>query len=564
MAGYILGKLLFNECWADKVKCVGKCGVNTVFCAMPCLCCCYHDLWQELNRILSDEGEYNGLLTSDSFDVDPFYALLKTLKKKHGKVHTKLYEKYGLPLGMNDPEVQRKLSEAKIKSVKAAWEDFCVFFKWGWPAVCNGCCCCCCDLTHFEDKLFSGEAYTASHCAWCSFMSSSKHQIAPPSLQYGHRDELVIIMSSPGDRHRWPGLAPPAWPPMENVGIALPMRNGGDTHSKDELPKDKPAPPQEPIWGNMHSWFKGHSEKSEKYVAYCPIQAQEWKKQGDVEPPAMTGKKIVEGKNELDTWSEEKKLKWREHVVFMTGNSRDKQSYLSWPIGDNSPLVKDHDEKQENGEETQNDKSGSLSTPKPLDSLDLWMADWIANVKEAIASIEDSKYRHYVRKVLFVAVMGGGVGSDFERDQLERMDRLFKGRRLMERFIDMAVEDFACCVTCGASNCGFDGFKSAIYWWKRAGAYAIFCSPVRKMSMDLLFVHPSDLDKYLSSQSGEKPLLLSYPHRILPKEISAFDPKNPMTTYHAPPSKEMLRNIIEPWLEAEGERVAGVKGPCKA
>ena len=78
-------------------------------------------------------------------------------------------------------------------------------------------------------------------------------------------------------------------------------------------------------------------------------------------------------------------------------------------------------------------------------------------------------------QITFVAILGGGQGSEFERKQLEDMDKLFKGRRMMEKFIDMAVKDVACCVTLGWLT---PGYNSAIYWVQRIGAWLAFCTSV--------------------------------------------------------------------------------------
>lgn len=49
MAGYCLGKCLFNDTCAGCMKCLLDCGWKTAFCAAPCLCCCFADLYTEVS-----------------------------------------------------------------------------------------------------------------------------------------------------------------------------------------------------------------------------------------------------------------------------------------------------------------------------------------------------------------------------------------------------------------------------------------------------------------------------------------------------------------------------------
>lgn len=85
---------------------------------------------------------------------------------KHVSQHDRLFKKYGLGLGMNDPEVEKKLLDAEDRLIASSWFDLWVMWAWAWPALissgCWCCCCCFCELTHFEEKVLSGEAHQVS------------------------------------------------------------------------------------------------------------------------------------------------------------------------------------------------------------------------------------------------------------------------------------------------------------------------------------------------------------------------------------------------------------------
>jgi hypothetical protein len=83
----------------------------------------------------------------------------------------------GLPkdfagLGMVDPDVKHDLDMANKLLWAAWWEDIRVLFNWAPAAVINAACfclcCCCTDMTHFNQKLVTGETHTVStgwsHC----------------------------------------------------------------------------------------------------------------------------------------------------------------------------------------------------------------------------------------------------------------------------------------------------------------------------------------------------------------------------------------------------------------
>lgn len=95
--------------------------------------------------------------------ADPFGALLDDVRARHQDRHERLKTKYGIDLGTNDDDVKKQLSHANKAYLLAAWDDWCVAFKWSWPAAANGlcwwCCCCLCDMTHYEAKLKTGEAH---------------------------------------------------------------------------------------------------------------------------------------------------------------------------------------------------------------------------------------------------------------------------------------------------------------------------------------------------------------------------------------------------------------------
>lgn len=95
--------------------------------------------------------------------ADPFGALLDDVRARHEDRHERLKKKYGIELGLNDEDVKKQLSAANKAYLLAAWDDWCVAFKWSWPAAANGLCwlCCCClrDMTHYEAKLKTGEAH---------------------------------------------------------------------------------------------------------------------------------------------------------------------------------------------------------------------------------------------------------------------------------------------------------------------------------------------------------------------------------------------------------------------
>ncbi|KAG1666820.1 hypothetical protein FOA52_011662 [Chlamydomonas sp. UWO 241] len=87
-----------------------------------------------------------------------------------------------IALGMEDKQIKERIDAINSKQWTAFWRDWWSGAKWAFPAACNGICCCCCDLTHYKEKLQTGEAY---------------------QLTYGRQDELVNVMSCPGTYHPW-------------------------------------------------------------------------------------------------------------------------------------------------------------------------------------------------------------------------------------------------------------------------------------------------------------------------------------------------------------------------
>lgn len=180
-----------------------------------------------------------------------------TLEKKHRNLRSKyglLKIPNGIRLGTEDDEVKKRLSKESSLTNSLFWRDLLVGITWAAPAAINGLCYICSDKTYFKEKIITGEAYKVGLCG--PFFTKPpgilfSKQIAPGSPpnngQIGRDEELIIIMSSPGDHHKWLGV----------------------TGKK-----------------NVHSTFEKYANESDGRVSYCPIQMGKRNDKGEFEQPA--------------------------------------------------------------------------------------------------------------------------------------------------------------------------------------------------------------------------------------------------------------------------------------
>eukprot|EP00983_Pelagomonas_calceolata_P031629 991744-Pelagomonas_calceolata.AAC.2 len=77
--------------------------------------------------------------------------------------------------------------------------------KWILPALLNAFCCCFKDVTYFQEKIKSGEAYNVTCCGPFFTKPSPDYNIQNVEEQIGKNDELIILVSAPGDFHPWHG-----------------------------------------------------------------------------------------------------------------------------------------------------------------------------------------------------------------------------------------------------------------------------------------------------------------------------------------------------------------------
>jgi hypothetical protein len=190
------------------------------------------------------------MLNRKLFTCDFWSGLLSSLHSKHRNLRSKyrLTIPAGIELGMQDEEVKRRLSEESALGWSLFCKDFVVGVVWAIPAAINGIYCCCYDLTYFKEKIITGEAYRVG--IWGPFFKPPddlyfSNQVVPEFAadgQIGRDDELIIIMSCPGDHHDW----------------------YGDVGRK-----------------KIHSTFKEYAGNSKDRVSFCPVQMGIRKKDAD-------------------------------------------------------------------------------------------------------------------------------------------------------------------------------------------------------------------------------------------------------------------------------------------
>ncbi|KAF5830139.1 hypothetical protein DUNSADRAFT_14957 [Dunaliella salina] len=230
---YCLGRLFCSPPLEYGTKAAWRAGSSCVCLLCPCLKLCF---WEWKDR-LDEATLIPGLITSNTFIADYFGQSLKALKAEHKRMRPELCRKYGIHrgLGMEDMDVRFALNSITRDEMTLFYRNFATQLKWLCPAILNAFCCCFKDMTHFQEKIKSGEAYDVTCCGPFFTKPSPDYNIQDVEGQIGKNDELVILVSAPGDFHPWHG-------------------------------REEEGP------GNVHSTFKKYADQSEGCIRFCPIQ----------------------------------------------------------------------------------------------------------------------------------------------------------------------------------------------------------------------------------------------------------------------------------------------------
>lgn len=512
MAAYGIGSIVFSELCKPVAKTAYCCGKCWAFSCCPCLACCFCNVVLKIDSLFDHEfvnlnGEGFNVLSSETFTIDPFGAMMGDLRRRHKKDKDGLekktidylkkvkkddpdkkskkgedfYTKYGLDdlesyaeyklLGMHDPDqVVRKLKQADSLGWSTFWLDLCTGMKWFCPAACNGfcygCCCCFCDLTRFRDKIATGEAYQVGCCG--PFFKDPT-ELPPVEVKVGRDTELVIIMSCPGDHHAWKhGFT------TDEEGFVT----FGDSDITDFVPDGEAVRALSPVKegqggrrpGAVHTLFQELSNRSNfrptsvhisggsghvvespeevQTVTFCPVQTKMYLSEAGVEARAKNKHKQFSDADADVTWRR------------------------AQAAADNATQFK----------------------------LDLWKAYWVSEVKLQIARAK--AHMTQLKTIKFVAIAGGTSGSKEEWEQINFMNDLIFREMKMSEVIHEAINSVTCCASCGCYQCGCcNGWKSGLYGTELAINRFLFCAPIKRVDTEFAYVFPGDLYRYLTRQS---------------------------------------------------------------
>lgn len=108
-----------------------------------------------------------------------------------------------------------------------------------------------------------------------------------------------------------------------------------------------------------------------------------------------------------------------------------------------------------------------------------------------------------ITKVTFVAILGGGDGAEWERNTIiNPLKKMFDGRAKVQDAMNVMVDNVACCVSCGCTECcSLDGVDAVLWGLKMLAGRLAFCTPIKSMEIGMDFFLPSDLERYIKDSS---------------------------------------------------------------